>query len=470
MKILLVTPPAPDTMGDLRLPSIGLCHLARRAEEAGHHVDFLDANSLGLSVAAMISRVQNNIYYDIIGVTITTPSLKNASSFAKHVRKCAGWLVEGGPHISAMVQEGASSPSEGFDIAFPGEADDLFVRFIEWAKAEKAGSIPSDEFLSGMLVRERTYRPAPPVSGEAIPRPAWHKLDFGAYTYPLAFGRPVVPMFTSRGCPFSCIFCDHSVFGHRIRYYPLEKLFADLEEVAARGVRYVIFFDDHFSYDHHRLREICQFLISRKLGISWKCEGRAGSFTPQLLSMMKKAGCECIALGIESGNQSSLDFLRKGTTIRQIRETAKIIKEAGIRLLGYFILGIPGETWLQAMNTVNFALEIGCDYAQFSTLSPYPGTPLAALAKENGWLAESSHGNPYDACTARPVISTGTWTPERLDLLIRAAHLKFYSSPRYIARRIFGISGVNELYTLFKSALGLFQYLMPRNTSKKGGH
>lgn len=464
MNILLVNPPISQSLSDLRLPSIGLCHLARVAEDMGSRVEILDACSRGMSVTDMISWILGKPSYDIIGITVTTPALENASSLAHGVRHHARWLVEGGPHISAMVREGAASPSPGFDLAFPGEAELAFARFLSWAQSAPPGPLPPPECSTGMLIRNRPYLPSLPLPEEDIPRPAWHLLDVGVHSYPLAFGRPVMPMFTSRGCPFSCIFCDHSIFGHRIRYYPLQKLFLDLEEVVSRGIRYVIFFDDHFSIDHARLRDICRFIIERNLRISWKCEGRAGSFTPELLTLMKSAGCECIALGIESANQASLDFLRKGITVRQIRETAAMIKSAGIRLLGYFILGIPGETWRQAMHTVAFAQEIECDYAQFSTLSPYPGTDLAKLAREKGWTAESRRGNPYDAGSPRAIIATGGWTPERLERLIRAAHLKFYSSPRYILRRLLGMTGPDELSTLCRSAIGLLRYLVPRNT------
>ncbi|HEY9072008.1 MAG TPA: radical SAM protein, partial [Candidatus Ozemobacteraceae bacterium] len=436
MKILLVNPPVSDAMGDLRLLSIGLCHLARIAEDAGHRVEILDAGIRGMTADRLIAWVQARGGFDIIGVTITTPALPSATQFARGVRSSTRWLIEGGAHISAMVREGGREPSPGFDIAFPGEADRSFAAFLPWAASAAPGQLPPAGIRDGMLISGCPFRPAPPLPGECISRPAWHLLDPAGSSYPLAFGRPAMPMFTSRGCPFSCLFCDHSVFGHTVRYYPLESLQADLEEVASRGVRYVIFFDDHFSLDHERLRAICQFLIQKNLGLAWKCEGRAGSFTPELLRLMRRAGCECIAMGIESGNQPSLDFLRKGTTIAQIREAASMIRASGIRLLGYFILGIPGETWRQAMHTVAFAHEIGCDYAQFSLLSPYPGTPLAALARKRGWLAESRQGNPYDALAPRPVIAAPPWTPERLERLIRAAHLKFYASPAYLLRRL----------------------------------
>lgn len=469
MNILFVNPPISPGPSDLRLPPVGLCHLARLAEDAGHRVEILDGSSRGMCVSDVITWLRGKPPFDIIGITVTTPALNNACLLADGIRRQAGWLIEGGPHISAMVREGASSPSPGFDIAFPGEAEPAFARFISWAKDAPPGSLPPPEQSTGMLIRNRPYCASQPLPVEDIPRPTWHLLDMDIHSYPLAFGRPVMPMFTSRGCPFSCIFCDHSIFGHRIRYYPLQKLFADLEEVVSRGIRYVIFFDDHFSLNHARLRDICRFIIDRNLGISWKCEGRAGSFTPELLSLMKSAGCECIALGIESANQASLDFLRKGITVRQIRETAAMIRSAGIRLLGYFILGIPGETWRQAMHTVAFAQEIECDYAQFSTLSPYPGTDLARLARQRGWTAESRQGNPYDADTPRAVIATGCWSPERLELLLRAAHLKFYFSPRYILRRLLGIRGPDELASLCRSALGLLRYFLPRVIARSGG-
>ena len=125
-------------------------------------------------------------------------------------------------------------------------------------------------------------------------------------------------------------------------------------------------------------------IIDRELKIEWKCEGRVNLVDKETLTWMKKAGCSMIAYGVESGNQKGLDYLNKGTTVEQIRDAFELTKRAGIRPMAYFVLGIPVETYKDELRTIDFAKEIRPAYAQFSVLSPVPGT-RNSMTMPSGW-------------------------------------------------------------------------------------
>jgi len=151
---------------------------------------------------------------------------------------------------------------------------------------------------------------------------------------------------------------------------------------------------------------------------------------------MRRAGCDAIAYGVESANPAGLDFIGKNTTPEQAREAFRLTREAGIRTMGYFILGIPTETYDDALRTIRFAIELRADYAQFSALSPLVGSELHRLAKEKGWYAEIAAHNVSDKDRLRPVVLSENWDEEKLKAIVREAHRAFYMRPSYMLRTL----------------------------------
>lgn len=145
-------------------------------------------------------------------------------------------------------------------------------------------------------------------------------------------------MFTSRGCPYNCIFCDKSIFGSKWRARSPENIINELKDIVATlGVKTIIFYDDLFTVNKERAINICRGIIDAGLKITWKCEGRVNLVDEELLGWMKKAGCKMIAYGVESGNQRGLDYLNKNTTPAQIKRAFNLTHQAGIKTMAYFI-------------------------------------------------------------------------------------------------------------------------------------
>jgi anaerobic magnesium-protoporphyrin IX monomethyl ester cyclase len=177
------------------------------------------------------------------------------------------------------------------------------------------------------------------------------------------------------------------------------------------------------------------------------------------LPLMQSAGCDCIALGIESANQASLDFLNKKTTPRQATVTVRAIRAAKIRTLGYFILGIPGETWEDAGKTIRWARSLRLDFAQFASLNPTPGTPLKRWALDNGRFRQTKPLNPFDLSSPKPFLEDPVWTPDQVARILQLAYHAFYFSPGALLRRMLDMRSWRGIRHSLRSVVRLLFYL-----------
>jgi len=225
----------------------------------------------------------------------------------------------------------------------------------------------------------------------------------------------------------------------------------------------IIIYDDLFTVNKERVIEICKGILQKKLKISWKCEGRVDIVDMEVLEWMKKAGCSMIAYGVESGNQKCLEYLNKKTTIRQIEQAFEKTRRAGIKTMGYFILGIPVETYEESLHTIDFAKKIKADFAQFSILSPFPGTQLFSEAINKDWYKEIDAQNPMDKDLKRPVIISENWSEEKLKEIIKVAHRRFYLTPGYIIKNFLKINNIKQLISMAQLGLKVFKW----NRSKR---
>ena len=450
-QIALINPPISGKNPSLLIPSLGLGYLAASLRQAGLETRIIDAVALGWDNDAVVQEIAR-LRPEIAGITATTPLCGSAYRLAKSLRPHARWLVLGGAHPSAVGQKIFAQCPE-LDFGFRGEAEEVFPGF---AKRLLAGD--ADARLPGVITPSRDSRPASIADPDRLPFPAWDLMPMASYRHPLFPGERVATIFSSRGCPYQCIFCDKAVCGSQFRPRSPANVLQEIEALRARhAVTAFIFYDDLFTLDSDRVVELCRRMLSRGLKIRWKCEGRVNIVDQELLTWMRKAGCVQIAYGIETAHQKGLDWLRKGTTVEQIREAVARTHKAGIKVLGYFILGIPAEDYQEELRTVEFAIELGLDYAQFASLSPFPGTPLYDLAVEKGWYREGPGPAPEEYGDTRPLLITEYWTEERLRRIISQAYRRFYFRPGYILKTALRPRG---LFELAKSGLRLLGWLV----------
>ncbi|MBI5241032.1 MAG: radical SAM protein [Elusimicrobia bacterium] len=454
-QIVLINPPIPGKNPSLRIPSLGLGYLASSLRQAGMEAAVIDAAALGLDHDAVARRVAS-LNPDIVGITATTPLSGSAYQLAKALRPHARWLILGGAHPSALSRRIFEHCPE-LDYGFRGEAEESFPRF---AKALLAGERRTD--FPGLITKDQDSPPASVRDPDRLPFPAWDLMPMDRYRHPLFPGERLATVFSSRGCPYQCIFCDKTVCGAKYRPRGPRSVVAELEALRSRhGVTAFMFYDDLFSLDRERVIAICRLILERGLKIRWKCECRVNTVDAELLSWMKKAGCVQVAFGIETAHQKGLDWLRKGIKVGQVQDAVAHTRQAGIGVLGYFILGLPVQDYEEELETVDFAVRLGLDYAQFASLSPFPGTPLYDLAQEKGWYKEGPGVAPEEYGDTRPLLITDYWTEARLKRIMNQAYRRFYLRPGYILKTALRPSG---FLALARSGLRLLGWMLGRSS------
>jgi len=183
---------------------------------------------------------------------------------------------------------------------------------------------------------------------------------------------------TSRGCTSRCIFCaSHNIWGRKVRFVSPERV---LEEIKNRNYKYGVkkfrFNDDTFTANHTRIKRICELIVKNKLNITWMCDTRADRITPEILDMMKDAGCQQINIGVESGSEKILEKIQKGESIKTIKRAFTLAKKYKIQTLAYFIMGFPFETKDDIEQSIQLMNEIKPDLICWSLYTPYPGTEI----------------------------------------------------------------------------------------------
>ena len=450
MKILLINPPQATRYPQ---PPLGLAMVAAVLEKNGYLVKILDLPVLGFSENSL-STVIRQEKPDVVGVTAMTPMINSAVSIVEKVKECDSniTVVLGGAHATILPEETLKSIPE-IDVIVRGEGEQTTLELVKVLEKNP----DSLNQVLGITCRERgsvrSNPLGPPVSDlDTLPFPAFHLLPIGKYRLHPPFGRrtPVMPIITSRGCPYRCIFCSKAVFGKKYRsnsptYIVNEVLFL-MEKF---GVKEIKFYDDVFTLDRKRIVTLCMQLKERGMDIPWSCETRVNLVESELLKMMKDAGCYMIEYGVESGNQGILNSLKKDSTLEKTIEAFKLTHEAGIETVAYFMLGSPQETSETIDETIEFAKKIDPDFVQFSTTTPYPGTELYSLAVEEGYVPKKWEEYMYADLKSvdNPGFGTKTLSGEELREWNKKAYTSFYLRWSYVWKRLRKMKSLGDLKT-----------------------
>lgn len=418
------------TARSMPLPPLGMLYVAGALEAAGYRVAVVDADGEGLSQAEFIARLRL-LRPAVIGLSGMTPMRQLIARDLTMVRPFCDRIVLGGVHATRFREDVLVEFPE-VDALVIGEGEEVACSLLRWWDEGMPGSPPP-----GVMVREHAFEEAtPPADLDALAWPARHLIPHSRYRY-LFQTRPGFTTFiSSRGCPFRCTFCDKTVSGSAWRSRSAGDVVNELEALSSDfGIRSVCIFDDNFTLRRKRVVAICEEIIRRKIDIHWKCEARVDGVTEELAKLMAAAGCQTVAFGVESGNQDSLDFLRKDQSVDQARSAIAMCREAGIETVAYVLVGIPGETPKSTLNTLTLARETELDFIQFSTLSPFAGTELYNTAVREGWLRSTRVRNPVDAEELRATLVPPGWTEVQLATTLRQMYCGFYLRPAYLAKQ-----------------------------------
>ncbi|MCK6553057.1 B12-binding domain-containing radical SAM protein [Candidatus Binatia bacterium] len=378
--------------GEETIPGIGLLTLAAVARQRGYRVGLVDAKRQGASVEDVARRILA-LRPDYLGLSATTVSVTNAARIAAQVKARAPEVttILGGAHVSAVPERTlAAFPDIDFGIAGEGEVS-LFALLERLEHGRPFDDVPG-------LAFRRDGRPAanpraPYIENlDELPFPAWdllpefpHRFQPSLFSYPCT---PVATLMTSRGCPFSCSFCDRSTSGRRGRMHGVDYVVAMCRYLVDAGVRHVLFVDDLFTVRRQRVIDLCTALLDAGLRFSWSCNSHPNLLDPDTLRLMKRAGCWQIAYGIESGSQRVLDVVKREVRIPKMRATLAMTRAAGIRAKGFVIVGHPTEGLDSLAETAAFLRSVELDICQITKFTPYPGTPAYATIDRHGRFEE----------------------------------------------------------------------------------
>jgi len=465
MKVLLINPPAKNTAelelpafvrrNEGRFPPLGLMYLASYLEKHNTaEVKILDTVASGADYGAIESGIRE-FDPDVAGITAHTHNLIDVIRTSDIVKKVnpAIHVSLGGPHVRIYPYEAIAI--ESVDTVIPGEGEialSLLLEALERNRPEDAKGV----------IRKKKGQILPAEDGEitadldSLPFPARSKVNTDDYSSILGKGRRLTTAVSSRGCPFNCTFCSTPKGTYRMR--SPKNIVDEMEECLRMEIEEVHFIDDVFNADRERVTDICGEILERGLEIEWSFRGRVDKVTPGMLLLLRRAGCERIHFGVETASDEGLEALGKGITLSQVRNAFRWARQADIRTVAYFMLGCPHEkSKKDTLKTVRFAKELGCDYALFNILTPYPGTPLYEEALKTGDIKtdywREFARNPKQGF--RPPAYAVNLDIEMLTSLLKEAYRSFYLRPGCILRNVKKASGAGLLKRGFRAGIDI---------------
>jgi len=442
------------------LPPLTIAVLAGALRRAGHEVRAIDLQvepGGERALAHLIDHWRPNM----VGITFKTPLYEEARRLAKFVRRVVpkAMIVGGGVHASCFPRQCLAETE--MDVVVIGEGDETIVAL--------AGGRPLDEIpgiaykqdgqiiLNGRV--EENGRICPEGSIRDLDRlavPDWSVFDLERYRrvsrlfYDAA---PVGFLETSRGCRGRCVFCSKGVYGSRWRAKSAERVVDEMEQMLALGFRELEIVDDAFTTDLDRATAICEQILRRGLRFPWCCRNglRVTDVSPEFFHLARRAGLHLVAFGFETGNARLLAEMRKGATLEKGRLAARWAHEAGITVMGYFLMGLPGETEQTLRETIEFACSLPIDYVKYNLVIPLPGTELFEMWRDRIHTTRWSHYNFHRP--ARELYEHPNLDWDTLESYVRAGYRRFYLRPGYMAKQFLRLLRERRLGIAARTAL-----------------
>lgn len=440
MKILLVQPNykiSRESGAWLVNPPIGLCYIASVLEENGIKCEIKDANAHSWNPERMVEESEG---YDVVGVSILTPAQKWCVDYINLLSDDV-LKVCGGPHPTSLPED---MLRDGYDVVVRGEGEYPFLEIVQGKPLEEIKGITFKK--NGKII----HNPSPkPLDPNEIPFPARHLLENNGVDKPyISAGTqytPWSPVITSRGCPYNCSFCCKKIFGYKFRPRTPENVFNEIKFLVGEyGVKEIAIYDDNFNVDMKRAEKILDMIIESGLEIHIRTTNgiRVNGVTEEFMEKLRKAGCDYVAFGLESGNQEVLNKIPKGATLNMGRNAVECAKKAKIPIIsGFFMLGLFGDTPETMQETIDFAKELNVDVALFNMATPYPGTRMYEMIERDGkFLFDTNNWDNIQHTSGKFVFThPDVPKPEVVEEYYSKAHKEFYLRPRYMIRQMMKI-------------------------------
>ena len=435
VRILLINPKSRLPIDTRTSPPLGLAYLATVSEAAGHTIVVHDGDVEEQPLAEVVQAFAP----DVVGITANTTQIMSAwreAELVKSLRDVPVFL--GGPHPTTMPKESATKPP--INAVVRGEGEATWLELLSASLRPEGVAGITYRAASGEVVSTPDRPPMPVAELNEMPLPAWHLFQLERYTnlQPTVdqVDGPSLPILTSRGCPYRCSYCSQ-IGPRRWRARSVDSVIAEWRWlVREQGAAEIGVLDDSFNIDRQRVLALCERLVAEDLHhVPWiMINGiRANVADEEVLGAMKRAGCKRAAFGVESGNQAILDtVVDKHLTLDQVRAAFRAARAVGMETIGFFIVGLPGETEETMDDTIRFAIELDPVVANFSIATPFPGTAMYETVKADGrMLADDWDDFVFFEGKAR--FEMPGLPAELVERKWKQAYRRFYLRPRRIA-------------------------------------
>ena len=435
VKVLLIHPPCEKEIYQrflgLTAPPTGLAYVAA-ALEREHKVKIIDMPAGGKDIANVKKEIE--IFKpDILGVYCATYRVDHANQVINTTKEVDTSIrtIMGGPHASLLAED-VLEENPNLDAVVCGEGDITVPELVNaWESGEptKVKGIVFRE--NGRIVRNP---PRPLIDDlDSLPYPARHLLPMDRYRLFETF--KIATMVSSRGCPYGCHYCSVSaIYGKKWRARSAKNVVDEMEYLCNNyDMDLIMFFDDNFDLDRKRTESICDEIMERGLDIPWGYESASMGTDRDHLKKLREAGCRILSYGIETSSQKSISTMKKNISTQEIREVMDASKDLGMLRIANVILGLPGETREDVIESIELMKELEPEYPLFFLPTPYPGTKFHETAEKMGVIKELDWSK---YTTANPIIETQELSLKEIRELNTKAYKEFYLRPKVIKNNL----------------------------------
>ena len=423
-----------DVLGTTK-PPFTLALLAALLRDRGHTVRLVDLTATRMSVDQLIQMLDADGFAPtLILFPSTTPTLDaDVAAMGRLKARYAAPMFCFGPHASTTPMASMERASD-VDGMFVGEPEDGALALAALGSLDELDTIPSLTYRRGSTIVPHRARGSYAGFLDA-PQPAWDLLDISRYSLPLV-DRPYLMVETSRGCPYSCDFCVAPIHqGHKFRERSAKALVDEIERCHRElGVDFFYLWGDTVTLNVKSFSAFCDELIARNLPIQWFGNARADNLTdPAFVRRLRRAGCWMLALGVETESEEVRKDMVKRLERQKIQLAFRNLRDAGIKSFAFFIFGYPGETVASMAQTVEYAIELDPDFANFYPAVPYPGTALYDKCLREGLLSPETAD--WSKMEYSYYLLKGNGLDEQIVMeAINRAKRRFFLRPAYLAR------------------------------------
>jgi radical SAM superfamily enzyme YgiQ (UPF0313 family) len=425
---------------------------------------------------------------------MTAPTLTNDNYGCFLAKSIGAITIAFGTHVTPLAVE-TMRPHPSLDLCLRGEPEvtlrevvDTITGRMEFSEEtlklykschedwepKVAEKLPNSDFYDLSHVKGLVWRRGQEIvrnpdrnfipNLDDLPLPMHHLLPLDKYRTPVIKGTYQF-IVTSRGCTAGCIYCiKHVSYQAGLRLRSPENVVAEIEMLVNLGVSNIHMYADLFTANRDQVIGICKLIVEKGLKITFTCNSRVDYVDEEMLQWMAKAGCTVISWGIESANEEILKKARKGTTADRARQSVKWANKYGIRNLGYFIVGLPGETRESIQETIDFSKTLPLDLAIFHIAAPYPGTPFFFMVMENNWFRPGTRWEQVDMDQST-VLQYSNLSAEDLEKEARRAMREWMFRPGPIFTYLKSLRNIGALQSAFNVAFQQIKWTLFPNAA-----